>query len=94
VRGSPGKLPPPVADIERTWSPAEKAQVARMLTYSLVGDAATVGRGLARFMEETRVDEVMAVGAIFDHQARLRSYEILAEIVRAPSPAVAAAATA
>ena len=36
--------------------------------------------GVERFVELTGVDEVMVVSAIFDHEARLRSYEILAEI--------------
>jgi luciferase family oxidoreductase group 1 len=94
VRGSPGKLLPPIADIESYWSPAEKAQVARMLTYSLVGGPDTVRRGLADFIEHACVDEVMATGPIFDHAARLRSYGILAEIGRALRPGEAAAATA
>jgi hypothetical protein len=42
-----------------------------------------VRAGVERFVERTHVDEVMAVSAIYDHAARLRSYEILASCTRA-----------
>jgi luciferase family oxidoreductase group 1 len=79
VRGTPGQLPPPIDDIESYWSPAEKAHACAMLEYSFVGDPETVGQGLRRFVEQTGVDEVMAVSAIHDHGARLASYRLLAE---------------
>ncbi|MSO94393.1 MAG: LLM class flavin-dependent oxidoreductase [Thermoleophilia bacterium] len=81
LRGLSGPYPPPIDDIEAYWSPAEKAQSFAMLTHSVVGSPATVRAGVERFVELTGVDEVMAVSAIFDHEARLRSYEILAEAV-------------
>ena len=58
----------------------EKAQATRMLTYAFAGSAATVRGGLERFIADTKADEVMVASAIFDHAARLRSYEILAGI--------------
>lgn len=78
VRGAPGKLPPPVDDIEDYWTPAEKARASAMLAYSFVGSLETVRRGLTQFAELTGVDELIVVSAIYDHSARLRSYEILA----------------
>jgi alkanesulfonate monooxygenase SsuD/methylene tetrahydromethanopterin reductase-like flavin-dependent oxidoreductase (luciferase family) len=51
-----------------------------MLKYAFVGSPSTVRRGLEQFVEQTGVDEVMVVSAIFDHAARLRSYELLAEM--------------
>lgn len=83
LRGTRGKMLPPVDDIEATWSPAEKAQVSRMLACSFVGTAETVRRGLEGFVAQTGADELMVVSAIHDHRARLRSYEILAEAQRA-----------
>ena len=83
IRGTRGKLQPPIDDIEAFWSPMEKVQASRMLRYSVVGSAETVRRGLARFAEHTGVDELMIVSAIHDHAARLRSYEIVAEIAPA-----------
>jgi luciferase family oxidoreductase group 1 len=80
VRGTRGRLPPPIIDIERYWSPREKQQASHMLTYSFVGSAETVRHGLRAFIERTRVDELMVTGPIFEHAARLHSYEILAEI--------------
>jgi luciferase family oxidoreductase group 1 len=82
-RGTRGQLLPPIDDIETYWSPAEKAQASRMLACSFVGSAETVRRGLERFIEETRADELMVAAAIYDHDARLRSYEILAEVAKA-----------
>jgi luciferase family oxidoreductase group 1 len=82
MRGVRGQLPPPIDDIEIFWSPIEKAQTARRLTYAFVGSRATVRDKLRRFIDLTKVDEVMVASAIFDHAARLRSYEILAELRR------------
>jgi luciferase family oxidoreductase group 1 len=82
-RGTRGRLLPPIDDIETYWSPSEKVQASRMLARSFVGSPETIRRGLERFMEETRVDEVMVAAAIFDQAARLRSYEILAEVSKA-----------
>jgi luciferase family oxidoreductase group 1 len=79
-RNARGRLAPPIDDIETYWSPVEKAHASSMLSYSFVGSPETVRRGLERFIEKTGADEVMAASAIYDHAARLRSYEILSEI--------------
>ncbi len=81
-RGARGLLPPPINDIETFWSPMEKAQASRMLHYSFVGSPETVKRGLQHFIANTQVDEVMVGTAIFDHAKRVRSYEMLAEVVK------------
>ncbi len=80
VRGTPGKLPTPVDDIEQRLTPGEKAHVAHMLKYALVGTPERVRLGLEDFVEQTGVDEVMAVSAIHDHNARLESFRLLAQI--------------
>lgn len=80
VRGAGGKLQAPVDDIEAYWSPLEKYQAARMLKYSFVGSRESVGRELREFSALTRADELMIVTSLYDHAARLRSYEIVAEI--------------
>lgn len=79
VRGAPGRLPPPIDDIDAWWTPLEKAQASAMLRYAFVGSAQSVRAGLERFVRETGVDELIVVSAIYDHAARLRSYEILAQ---------------
>ena len=77
-RGTRGKLPPPVDDIESYWSASEKAQASAMLACSFVGSPETVQRDLAAFIARTGADELMVAGAIHSHPARLRSYELLA----------------
>ena len=80
VRSAHGQLPPPIDDIESYWSPAEKAQASHMLTHSFVGIAERVREQLAEFVRATQADEVMANAMIYDHAARLRAYEILADV--------------
>jgi luciferase family oxidoreductase group 1 len=79
LRGAPGQLQPPVDDIDTYWTPLEKAQASEMLRYSFVGTPDTVRQGLRHFVEQTGVDEVIVVSSIYEHKARLRSYEILAD---------------
>jgi luciferase family oxidoreductase group 1 len=83
LRGTRGQLQPPLDDIEAYWSPAEKAHASHMLTCSFVGSPETVRRALERFIELTHADELMVASAIYDHAARLRSYELLAEVQKA-----------
>lgn len=80
-RGTPGRLQPPIDDIETYWTPIEKAQASAMLTCSFVGSPETVRRGLQKFIEQTGVDELIVASAIYDHAARLRSYELLADLM-------------
>ncbi len=94
LRGKRGRLPPPIDDIDAFWSPAEKAHASGMLACSFVGSPETVRAGLRGFVERTGVEEVMVASAIFDHAARLRSYEILADIARDFAAPVAESAAA
>lgn len=80
VRGTRGQLPPPIDDMEEYWSPVEKAQAEKMLQCSFAGSAQTIREELEAFIERTGADEVIVASAIYDHAARLRSYEILAEV--------------
>jgi luciferase family oxidoreductase group 1 len=82
VRNRRGKLQPPIDDIEAYWTPQEKAHASGMLKYSIVGAPQTVRRGLEAFQAMTGVQELMVVSAIYDHPARVRSYEFLSEIFR------------
>jgi luciferase family oxidoreductase group 1 len=79
-RGTPGRLPPPVDTMEGIWSPGERAMVERALAYAVVGDRDAVRARLDDILARTGADEVMVTAQIFDHAARLRSFEILAEI--------------
>jgi luciferase family oxidoreductase group 1 len=79
-RGNPGPLPPPIADFESSLSAEERAGLHHSLTYSFVGSPETVARGVQSFLEMTRADELIVSGHIFDHAARLRSFELAARI--------------
>jgi luciferase family oxidoreductase group 1 len=82
IRNTRGRMPPPIDDIDSFWTPAEKAQAMRMLSCSFVGSPETVARELSGFIEQTGADELIVSGQIFDHAARLRSFELLAQIGR------------
>jgi luciferase family oxidoreductase group 1 len=82
LRGAPGKLQPPIEDIENYWSPPEKYQASRMLKHSIVGSPETVRRDLESFAALTKADELMVVCSLHDHPARIRSYELVAELAR------------
>jgi luciferase family oxidoreductase group 1 len=83
LRGKPGRLPPPIDDIDSYWTPTEKQYVSANLARSFVGTAESVRSGVRRFVEETAVDEVIVVSSIYDHAARLRSYAMLVDAVAA-----------
>jgi luciferase family oxidoreductase group 1 len=78
VRGAGGKLQPPIDNIDDYWTPAEKHHASHMLKYSIVGSPETVRRGLEEFVALTKADELMIVTSVYDHAARVRSYEIVA----------------
>ncbi|WP_424630264.1 LLM class flavin-dependent oxidoreductase [Bradyrhizobium sp. SYSU BS000235] len=79
-RGTPGQLRPPVDSMDDLWSPAERVGVEQSLAYSVVGTKDMVERGLRAIITETGADELMLTAQIFDHAARLRSFEIGAEV--------------
>ncbi len=81
-RGEPGLVPPPIDDIEAFWQPHEKAGVERALACAVVGGPDTVRKGIAAFVERHRPDELMLTANIFDHDQRLRSFEIAADAMR------------
>jgi len=79
MRGTRGKLPPPIDDIEKYWAGPEAVQARAMLERSYVGSPATVRAGLDALIAETKADELIVSTAVFDHAARVRSYELLAK---------------
>jgi luciferase family oxidoreductase group 1 len=78
-RGTPSPLPPPVESMEGRWTDFERAGVTQAFREAIVGSPATVRKGIGDFVRRTRVDELMVTAAIFDHGARLRSFEIVAK---------------
>ncbi len=62
------------------WSIQEAEAIQQMMTYTFIGSLETVQNDLNRFLNSGEVDEVMVTSGIYDHQARLRSYELLAKL--------------
>lgn len=81
--GRPSPLPPPMADYLRSIGPQERALLDQVLSCSAIGSPETVARELAEFVAHTGADELMITSQIFDHAARLRSYEITADAHKA-----------
>lgn len=79
--GKRGLSKPPIDDIETYWSPIQKAQAERMMARSITGSQRTVHAGLEAFIAETGVDELMIVSDVFDHALRVRSIELIAEVM-------------
>jgi luciferase family oxidoreductase group 1 len=81
-RGRPGPLQPPIDTIEALWSPLEQLGIESALACSVVGSPETVRRGVEAFIERTGADELITTAQIYDHAARLRSFELLASVTR------------
>lgn len=81
--GHPAKLQPPIKNTKEVWSEMEQVVAAQALDSpaTIVGGPETVKRGLENFLEETQADELIINSQIYDHQARLRSYEIVSELM-------------
>jgi luciferase family oxidoreductase group 1 len=78
-RGRPGQLPPPDPDFEQRLTPPERALLDDMLSCSVVGTPDQVRSGVQAFLARTGADEVMVTAHVFDHAARLRSFELTAQ---------------
>jgi luciferase family oxidoreductase group 1 len=81
-RGRPGPIPAPIAGYEERLTPLERAGLEQALSCSMVGTPEQVKRGLEAFVARTAADELIVACLAHDHGARLRSYEIAAEVAR------------
>jgi luciferase family oxidoreductase group 1 len=78
-RGRPTPLQPPVEGFENTLQPFERAMLNEVLAATAVGSLETVRAGLRSFIARTGADELMITSQIYDHAARVHSYEITAQ---------------
>jgi luciferase family oxidoreductase group 1 len=78
-RNTRGQLPPPIADIDDFCEPYEKVTAAHALQVSAVGSLETVKKTMRHWLDLTGANELIVTGQIFDHQARLKSFEIAAQ---------------
>ncbi|MBC5992003.1 LLM class flavin-dependent oxidoreductase [Pontibacter cellulosilyticus] len=81
IRGTANPQKPPVESMDGLWDASEQYAVQQMLRYSFVGGPKTVQEELQSFVDDTQVDEIMIASHIYDHQARLKSYELIADLV-------------
>lgn len=85
--GRPGRLPPPIEGYREKAGPQERALLDSVLSCSAVGTPEKVREDVAAFVARTGADELMVTSQVFDHAARLRSYEILASVMEEAVPA-------
>jgi luciferase family oxidoreductase group 1 len=78
--GRPTRLQPPVRGYLEALGPQERAMLDAVLSCSAIGSPETVAQQLKAFIAHTKADELMITSQIFDHAARLRSYEITAQV--------------
>ena len=79
-RGMPTTLPPPSRDYERDAVPFGQIPLDEIQSVAMIGSPVTVREGLDSFIARTAPDEVMVHTHVYDHAARLRSYELLAQL--------------
>ncbi|TKC09973.1 LLM class flavin-dependent oxidoreductase [Pedobacter polaris] len=82
VTGKRKLLQEPVESMDGIWDDMQEEAVYQMLAVSFIGGPVKVKTDLQSFLAQTQVDEVMATSHIYDHQARLHSYELLANIIK------------
>jgi luciferase family oxidoreductase group 1 len=70
----------PVQSMDEIWSPSEKHMVEHMLQFAVVGSKESVAFQLSRFLESTKVDELIVSMPIHDSEARLKSLRLMAEV--------------
>jgi luciferase family oxidoreductase group 1 len=72
-------LQPPIKNFFEQWDEYEKAAVLQMMKYTFIGSASTVKKGLQSFLDDTQVDEIMIASYVYDNDAKIHSYELIAE---------------
>ncbi|WP_207435739.1 LLM class flavin-dependent oxidoreductase [Sabulibacter ruber] len=82
VRGTAKPMQPPVKSMDGLWDASERYAVQQMLRYSFIGGPKTIEEELKAFVDQTGVDEIMVGSNIYDHAARLRSYEIVSQFFK------------
>jgi luciferase family oxidoreductase group 1 len=80
--GTPIRLPPPSREWEKAVEAFDPSRLETAPAVSMVGAPQTIAAGLTTFVDRMRPDELIVVSHIYDHAARVRSYEIVAEVCR------------
>jgi luciferase family oxidoreductase group 1 len=81
VTGERNPMPPPVDDMDTVWNLRQKMAVEQMLKCTFIGSKETVKEELINFADQTGADEIMIASYLYDHEQRLKSHRIFAEIM-------------
>ncbi|MCH8495192.1 MAG: LLM class flavin-dependent oxidoreductase [Balneolales bacterium] len=81
VTGDRSPMKPPVDSMDGLWNEHTKYAVTKMLAYSFIGGAYKVRDEIDRFLEEVKADELMVSTYIYDHNLRIKSYKLLADLM-------------
>ncbi|WP_373232305.1 LLM class flavin-dependent oxidoreductase [Cohnella sp.] len=81
IRGRFVQLEPPVENMDSLWAESEAAAVRKQLSFSIIGHPDKVREQLQSVIDQTQADELIVSSTIYDHQARLHSYELLAGLL-------------
>ncbi|TLS36767.1 LLM class flavin-dependent oxidoreductase [Pseudalkalibacillus caeni] len=82
IRNTPTKLQPPVENVDSLMSAYEKAALEQQLGGAVVGSPETVKEKLGKFVADTKADELIVTAQIYNHDDRLRSFELLSELAK------------
>lgn len=75
-------LQPPLPSMKGVWTPAEEAGVRNMMQYAIIGSAETVHASLQKFIDNTGVDEIMVTTNVFDFGKKVKSLELVGQLMR------------
>ncbi|MDQ3292005.1 MAG: LLM class flavin-dependent oxidoreductase [Bacteroidota bacterium] len=84
IRGKSQPLQPPVENLEEFWNDSEEYSVQQMLRYTFIGNPQQVKENLQAFVDSTQADELIITSHIYDHAARVRSYQLISEMRHTP----------
>lgn len=82
ISGKRQLLQPPVDSMDGIWNIYEEEAVKQMLGYAFIGGTKKLKKDMQNFINKTGVDEVMATSHIFSHEAKMRSFELFAEVFK------------
>jgi luciferase family oxidoreductase group 1 len=82
ITGQRTLLPPPIDNMDEILSDYEAEQINQMLACTFVGTKQSIRADMESFLDQTDVDEIMVTAHIFDHQAKLHSYQLFAELMK------------
>jgi luciferase family oxidoreductase group 1 len=82
VTGRRKLLQPPVDNMDELWTDYEKELTSQMLNYSFIGNPETIKKQMQQFINETKINELIVISYIYDHKAKIHSYELFAQIIK------------